>query len=51
MVRLRIAKELQISKSLQGFIYAVEKVVQLSRQNKGSIKSLKELPEQQLVKK
>ncbi|AUR52610.1 four helix bundle protein [Aquella oligotrophica] len=51
MVGLRIAKELQTFKSLQSFIFAIEKVIQLSRQNEGWIKSLKELPEQQLVKK
>lgn len=46
MVCLRIAKELQAFKSLNSFIYAVENMVQLSRQNECWLKSLKKLPEQ-----
>ena len=46
MICLRIAKELQVFKSLNSFIYAVEHTVQLSRQNEGWIKSLKKMPEQ-----
>ena len=46
MVCLRIAKELQIFKGLNSFIYALEQTLQLSRQNEGWIKSLKKLPEQ-----
>lgn len=46
MVSLRVAKELQVFRSLNSFIQAVERVIQLSRQNEGWIKSLQKLPEQ-----
>ncbi len=45
MVCLRITKELQVFKSLNSFVYALDLTLQLSRQNEGWIKSLKKLPE------
>ena len=45
LICLRLAKELQLFKNLNSYVFAMEMAVQISRQNEGWLKSLK-LPEQ-----